>query len=354
MRLPKTFESGHTRPVDSKGEGRRATLAAVAREAGVSVPTVSKVVNGRTDVAPETRARIGVLLARHGYVARGPGGAQPVVRTAEVIFNAMRSPNNLEIVRGAIEAASAEEVDVVGGLVPDDPLGATWARRAAGAHRAGIVLVTSTLTAQQWRHFLDQGVPVVTIDPVTVPSASVPSVGATNFTGGMEATAHLVGLGHRRIGFVAGPPGGMVSIARQHGYQAALAQAGLAVDPALMRAGPFTFDAGFTAAAELLALDARPSALFSCNDALALGAIEAARTLGLRVPQDVSVVGFDDMPVAQWSAPPLTTVRQPFAEMGRTAMRRLLRLAAGEQLASPRIELATELVVRKSSQCFEP
>jgi LacI family transcriptional regulator len=328
---------------------RRATLAAVAREAGVSVPTVSKVVNGRTDVAPETRTRIGVLLAQHGYVARGPGGSQPVARTVDLVFDAMETPNNLEIIRGAIEAASAEQVDVVVGLVPDDPLGAGWARRTANAHREGVVLVTSTVTSQQWRHFSDQDIPIVTIDPVNIPSPEIPSVGATNFNGGMEATGHLIGLGHRRIGFVEGPPEAMVSIARRHGYHAALSRAGLALEPELIRPGPFTFDAGFTAAAELLALTERPTALFAANDAQALGAIEAARTLGLRVPEDVSVVGFDDMTASRWSAPPLTTVRQPLAEMGRVAMQRLLRLVAGEQLTSPRIELATQLVIRKST-----
>ena len=141
----------------------------------------------------------------------------------------------------------------------------------------------------------------------------------------------------------------MVSIARLHGYHAALSRGGLTIDAGLMRAGPFTFDAGFTAAVELLDRPDRPTAVFASNDAQALGLIEAARTLGLRIPQDVSVVGFDDMPAATWSAPPLTTIRQPFAEMGRVAMRRLLRCIAGEQLVSPRVELATQLVVRRST-----
>lgn len=149
---------------------RRATLAAVASAAGVSVPTVSKVVNGRTDVAPETRARIGALLAQHGYIARGPGGAQSAVRTVDLTFDAMRTPNNLAIIRGAIEAASAEDVDVVVGLVPNDPLGAEWARRVATGQREGMILVTSKINDQQWRQFLEKNIPVVTIDPVNIPS----------------------------------------------------------------------------------------------------------------------------------------------------------------------------------------
>ncbi|MFF5085374.1 LacI family DNA-binding transcriptional regulator [Actinoplanes sp. NPDC000266] len=322
------------------GDQRRATLAAVAREAGVSVPTVSKVVNGRTDVAPETRARIAALLTRHGYVGRAQTAAAAGVRTVDLVFDGMETPNNLKILKGALSAAAEEDVDVVVGLAPARP---------QGAHREGIVLVTSSITAAQWQHFSKRGIPIVTIDPHDVPSAEVPSVGATNFQGGMEATAHLTGLGHRRVGFIEGPPERGVSIARLHGYQAALSQAGVAHDPGLVRAGPFTFDAAFTAGISLLTSENRPTAIFACNDTLALGAMEAARTLGLRIPEDVSVVGFDDMPVTQWSAPPLTTVRQPFAEMGRVAMRRLLRLAAGESLDSPRVELATELIVRKST-----
>jgi LacI family transcriptional regulator len=335
--------------VSSDTAASRVTLAAVAREAGVSVPTVSKVVNGRTDVAPETRARIETLLARHGYVARGAGGAQSAVRTVDVLFDSMRTPNNVEMLRGALEAAAAEEFDVVVGLVPDDPLGAAWARRMASAHREGMILVTTSITPQQWRHFAEQRIPVVTIDPFNVPGPDVPSVGATNFNGGVAATGHLLELGHRRIGFIEGPPTAMMSLARLHGHHAALAQAGLPSDPALIAPGGFSFDGGFAAAGRLLRLDRRPTALFASNDSQAFGAIEAARTLGLRVPEDVSVIGFDDTPAAQWSAPPLTTVRQPFAEMGRVAMRRLLRLVAGEELTSPRVELATELVIRKST-----
>jgi LacI family transcriptional regulator len=328
---------------------QRATLAAVAREAGVSVPTVSKVVNGRTDVAAETRARIEALLAEHGYVARGPGGAQPATRTVALVFDAMHTSNNVEMLRGVLEAASPEGVDVVVDIVPDDPLGATWARRLAAARRAGMILVTSSINSQQWRHFAEQHIPIVTIDPVNLPGPDVPSVGATNFNGGLVATGHLLELGHRRIGFIEGPPKAMMSLARLHGHHAALSQAGLASDPALIEPGGFSFDGGFAAATRLLSAAARPTAVFASNDFQAFGAIEAARRLGLRVPEDLSIIGFDDVPSAQWSAPPLTTVRQPFAEMGRVAMRRLLRLVAGEELTSPRVELTTELVIRKST-----
>src|SRR4051812_16575060 len=158
---------------------QRATLSAIAKEAGVSVPTVSKVVNGRTDVAPETRSRIETLLVSHGYVARGAGGVQPATRAVALVFDAMQTTNNLEILRGALEAASAESIDVVVDVVPDDPLGAAWAGQMAAARREGMILVTSSINSQQWRHFVEQQIRIVTIDPVNLPSADLPSVGAT-------------------------------------------------------------------------------------------------------------------------------------------------------------------------------
>ena len=328
---------------------QRSTLAGVAREAGVSVGTVSKVLNGRSDVAPATRARVQALLVKHDYVARGAGGAQQATRALHLIFDAMRTPNNLEIIRGVLEAVSDEGIDVVTGLVPSDPLGAAWARRVAQTGCLGLILVTSPLTDQQWRQFQQADVQLVTIDPVRVPDQNVLSVGSTNFAGGMEATRHLISLGHRRIGLIEGPQEAMVSAARLHGYQAALTEGGLNLDPALVQPAEFTFEEGLRAAEKLIAGSHRPTGIFASNDLQALGAIEAARAIGLRVPEDLSVVGFDDMPAAQWSAPPLTTVRQPLAEMGRVAAEALLRLTAGEQLQTTRIELAAQLVLRKST-----
>lgn len=330
----------------------RPTLAGVAREAGVSVATVSKVVNGRSDVAPGTRARIQALLAQHDYVARSSGGPRTGPRTIGLVFDAMRTPNNLEIIRGVTEAAADRDVAVVVGTVPEDRQGSAWARQVAQGGYEGLILVTIKLSAPQRREFAKIGVPLITVDPISLPDREVPSVGATNFSGGLAATTHLLDLGHRHIGFIEGPPEAIVSVARLHGYQAALSQAGVPVDPQLTKSGEFTFEAGFTAALELLSLDPRPSAVVASNDLQALGVLEAARTLNLRVPGDVSVVGFDDMPAAQWSAPPLTTVHQPFADMGRTAARQLFQLVAGEPLDASNVELVTRLVVRKSTAPF--
>jgi LacI family transcriptional regulator len=327
---------------------RRVTLTTVAEAAGVSVPTVSKVVNGRSDVAPATRARIQQLLADHGYAARSPGAAAATT-TLAMAFDAMQTPNNLEMIRGATEAAAHAEAHIVVDVVPGDARGTSWARRLAAAGCRGVVLVTTRVTSEVHEAFAAVGVPIVLIDPVDFPHHDVPSVGATNFNGGIEATEHLLSLGHRRVGFIQGPPDALVSVARLHGYHATLSRAGIKPDPQLVRSGPFTFDAGRAAGAELLNLPDPPTAVFASNDLQALGVLEAARCCGRRVPGDLSVVGFDDMGPAQWSAPPLTTVRQPFAEMGRAAVASLLRLVEGESLDVPRVELATHLVVRGST-----
>ena len=327
---------------------KRPTLAAVAAAAGVSVATVSKVLNGRQDVAPQTRSLVEGVLREQEYVARGTA-APTTGTTLDLVFDALHAPYTLEVIRGVVEACSERDLEVVVGTVPDDPGGATWARRLARAQRLGLVLVTSRVSPQQFRAFAEAEVPLVTIDPVNLPDPQLVSVGATNFNGGMDATAHLISLGHTRIGFVEGPPDAMVSLARLHGLHAALSQAGLAAGPELIRSAEFTFEGGYTAARALLEQTPRPTAVFASNDAQAFGAIEAARTLGLRVPDDLSVVGFDDVAAAQWSAPPLTTVRQPLRQMGRAAVERTVRLAAGERLNSARVEFATELVVRKST-----
>jgi LacI family transcriptional regulator len=158
-----------------------------------------------------------------------------------------------------------------------------------------------------------------------------------------------VSLGHRRIGLIAGPKELLCSRARLDGYRAALEAAGVAVDERLIVQGDFMHESGFAGCKALLGLPEPPTAIFASSDTMALGAYEAARRSGLRVPDDLSVVGFDDLPESRWSSPPLTTVRQPLVEMGGLAARTALRMARGEAIEMPRVELATELVVRDST-----
>ncbi|MFJ8822820.1 LacI family DNA-binding transcriptional regulator [Streptomyces sp. NPDC102467] len=327
----------------------KVTITEIAREAGVSVPTVSRVVNGRSDVSPGTRARVEALLHLHGYQRRPPA---PGARAAllDLVFNDLDSPWAVEIIRGVEEVAHDAGVGTVVSAIHDRAGAARqWMTNLRARASDGVILVTSVLEPRLHDELRRLGVPLVVIDPAGSPATEAPTVGAANWAGGMAATQHLIGLGHRRIGFIEGPPRLLCSRARLDGYRAALDGAEVPVEDALIVPGDFYHESGFTGCNLLLDLAEPPTAVFASSDQMALGAIEALRRRGVRVPEDMSVVGFDDLPEVRWSAPPLTTVRQPLADMGKLAARSVLDLARSVAPASPRVELATELVVRAST-----
>ncbi|SDY99147.1 transcriptional regulator, LacI family [Micromonospora pattaloongensis] len=330
-------------------EGRRITITAIAQEAGVSVPTVSRVLNGRSDVSPQTRERVEELLRRHGYrrrVTRARAGASLI----DLVFNDLDSPWAVEIIRGVEDVAHAAGVGtVVSAIHRRSTSTRQWLQNLRTRATDGVILVASDLAPPGYSELRRLNVPMVLVDPAGVPSVDIPTIGATNWAGGLRATEHLLSLGHRRIGFIAGAPQMLCSRARLDGYRAALEAAGLPVADELIRPGDFFHESGFEGTHALLDLPEPPTAIFASSDQMAFGVYEAVRRRGLRVPDDVSVVGFDDLPEARWASPPLTTVRQPLAEMGLLAARTVLRLAQGESLESPRIELSTDLVVRDSS-----
>lgn len=333
--------------VDKPSEST-ATLAEIARAAGVSAPTVSKVLNGRADVAPGTRTRVEDLLLQHGYRRRR--GASQQSHLIDLVFHELDSAWAMEVVRGVENVAREEGLSLVlsesaGRLTP----GQTWVDGVLARRPAGVILVLSDLDASQRAQLNSRSIPFVVVDPAGDPGDGIPSVGATNWQGGLAATRHLTGLGHRRIGVVAGPSRMMCSRARIDGYRAALETSGLPMDPELVREGEFHHEDGYTAGLELLRLPDPPTAIFAGNDLQALGVYEAARELGLRIPEDLSVVGFDDLPLTRWIGPPLTTVRQPLIEMAETAARLVLDLGRGRRPATTRVDLATSLVVRSST-----
>ncbi|GAB7192992.1 LacI family DNA-binding transcriptional regulator [Kineococcus sp. NUM-3379] len=334
----------------SDARGRGVTITEIARAAGVSVPTVSRVVNGRGDVSPTTRERIEVLLREHGY--RPPPRARSASRAGllDLVFNDLDSPWALEIVRGVEDVAHAAGAGTVVSAVHRKTDSAQqWLANLRARASDGVILVTSDLDPPLAHELRQIAVPLVVVDPSGVPPSDVPSVGATNWAGGLAATEHLVTLGHRRIAHVAGPSQVLCSRARMDGFRAGLEQAGLAVDPALVLEGDFYQESGYRLGSELLALPDPPTAIFAASDQMALGVYEAVRRAGMRVPDDVSIVGFDDLALAAWASPPLTTVRQPLAEMGALAARTVLAMASGEDTDNPRVELATSLVVRDST-----
>jgi LacI family xylobiose transport system transcriptional regulator len=327
----------------------RATLSRIALEAQVSISTVSKVLNGRPGISDETRERVESLLQDLGYNRRAPEKTHGGL--VEIVFEEFNSEWSLQLLRGVERVASENHLSVVVSEIGHrGTLDRAWLDGIMQRRPVGIILVFSTVTADQQRKLGTRDIPFVIVDPAGDPSPEVPAIGSTNWAGGFAATRHLLDLGHRRIAMIAGPGDMLCSRARVSGYRSALEAAGIHVDPSLIATGDFSRDAGITAGLALLETEDPPTAFFAGNDLQAFGVYEAARTLGLSVPNDVSVVGFDDLPVAAWFSPPLTTVRQPLMEMAETATRMILRLRDGDEIDSQRVDLATSLVVRESTR----
>ena len=328
---------------------RSTTIAEIARLAGVSAPTVSKVLNGRTTVAAETREHVLEVLHEHGY--RSTRKAAKLSSIVELVFHELAGIYPVDILRGVQRIAVEHHLAVVvsesqGMQTP----GRGWLEGVLRRRPVGVIAVFSDLSAQQRAQLATAGVPLVVLDPNGVPDDEVPSVGSTNWIGGLSATRHLLELGHRRIAVITGPKWALSSRARLDGYRAALDAAQVPIDPALIREGSFEIADGLTHTNELLRLPDPPTAIFAFNDGMAIGVYHAASLAGLRVPRDLSVVGFDDyQPLDQWLVPPLTTVRQPLTEMGAAAARMVLDLAHGTVPQPKRLELATEMVVRQST-----
>jgi DNA-binding LacI/PurR family transcriptional regulator len=323
---------------------RPVTIAYIAESAGVSVPTVSKVLNGRSGVSAGTRAKIEKLINRYGY--RKPSTSRNNV--VELVFRELESMWAVEIIRGVERVARQNRVGVmVSAFGLHDARGPAWDDTVA--RRPQCVLSVAQLSEQEREELRAKGIPFVVFDPTSELPPDVPFVGATNWSGGRAATRHLLELGHRRIGMVGGPDHILCCRARQDGYRAAMEAAGLVVDPGLIERADLTRDDGRRAAKALLARPDRPTAVFACNDLQALGVYQAARDLGLGIPEDLSVVGFDDLPVVAWADPPLTTVHQPLTEMAVAATELALALGRGEPARQNGLEIGTRLTVRNST-----
>lgn len=327
------------------------TIRDVAAQAGVSVATVSKVINGRYGVAADTMARVNAVIDDLGYQASLVAQSLRNHRTNVIgILVADLEPFSAELLKGAADAIRGSGFEMVvysaGGLA-DDHVG--WERRylsrLSGTLIDGAVLVTPTVVDVTY------GAPIVAIDPHTGQSG-LPTIDSDNLRGGQLATAHLLGLGHRRIGMLSGRPDLESSRLREQGYRQAMAAAGVPVREDLVLVGGYDAQASAECTRTLLtSADAdRPTAIFAANDVSAIAAIQAAVGLGLRVPADLSVVGFDNIPESALCTPPLTTVNQPIRQMGERSIQLLLRLMRGEHVADTHITLQTNLVVRQSAR----
>ncbi|MGX7826320.1 LacI family DNA-binding transcriptional regulator [Actinokineospora sp. 24-640] len=331
----------------------RATVRDVAATTGLSIATVSRVLNGQANVAPHTREA--VLRAVDELGAKAPrartGGAVRSRPGAVVV----RCPYVLTDYFGLIVSSLAETLELHGRQVL---LNAGEAAQrvavlpglAGRAEVAGAVLILPPEPEAELIRLRDRQFPFVVVDPRTPLPRDIVAVSAGHFAGARSLMAHLVELGHRRVGVIGGPLEWLANDARAAGYAACLADVGVLPSPALARnVHEPTTDNGHRVAADLLDQPDRPSALVAFNDKMAVGALRAAAERGLRVPEDLSVAGFDDIDIARATHPMLTTVRQPLAEMGRMAVNLLVRLLDRHELEALHVELATELVVRGST-----
>jgi DNA-binding LacI/PurR family transcriptional regulator len=322
----------------------RSTLTGIAAEAGVSVSTVSKVLNGRTDVAAGTRDRVGKLLRSQGY--RVASGFRSGV--ADLLIGDLHGPWAEELIRGAVEAAQEAGYSIIVTTVRSAAQFAQWIDHARARGTDGVLTVLFLPPPPERRKLAAAHIPLVVIDPPEEPGDDIRSVGTTNWHGGVTATRHLAGLGHRRIAAIGGPERFWSSRARLDGYRTALLRAGLPVDEALVCRDEFSVSGGRRQARHLVERPDPPTAIVAGNDSQAFGVLQALGERKLRAPADMSVVGFDDV-IASWATPALTTVRQPLAAMAATGFRMLHMGAAGSPAQPQHVELATTLVTRDST-----
>jgi len=336
-----------------KKRERQPTLSDVATVAGTSVPTVSKVLRGGTDISPATRDRVMSAIREVGYAKGAPrprarsvsSEAPPLI---DLVVNHVDGSWANRVLVGVERAAAAANVDVVITIARGD---GDWVSRLLRRPSQGAVIVLVDPTDAQLAALSAGGVPVVLVTPMSRPAAPVPSVGVTNWEGGRTAAEHLLELGHTSFGVIGGGRDHLYNTARIDGFRSALREAGVA-EPAVAFAD-WSRALAAERAVELLSADDRPTAVFACSDLMALGVYDAARSLGLSIPGDLSVVGFDDGPEAEWATPAITTVHQPVAEMGAGAVGLLFQTRQthpdDEPSRPPRIELSTTLIPRDST-----
>ncbi|GII57655.1 LacI family transcriptional regulator [Planotetraspora thailandica] len=335
-------------------DGDRVTIAMVARAAGVSAPTVSKVLNGREAVGQETRRRVQDALISTGYQRRTRAETAKV-GLVDFVITELDTAWASELLRGAEQEAYRLGASLVLTVTHDrEAQPREWLKTLASRPTDGVVLVVTSTLQGAVEKLRPIDTPFVVIDQVGGYDRDIPTIGATNWAGGFAATEHLAELGHRRIGVITGPMDRRCSLERLDGYRAALGRAGLALDESLVRQGDFYAEGGRRGTAELLDLPEPPTAIFAGSDQQAAGVYDEAHARGLRIPEDLSVVGFDDTEMCEWMSPQLTTVRQPLAQMAALAIRNVLETAHTPGEPPMHLELSTSLVVRESTAPWQP
>ena len=330
----------------------RVTVRAIAAQTGLSIATVSRVINAHGQVSEDTRRRVQEAIEHLG--GRAPATRPRAPKTELPVL--VRCPYKLSDYFGALVTAVAEALAATGRQVlldagdsrVDMPVVRTL---PTSRTTSGAILILPPEPAEDLRHLQTRGYPLVVVDPRTPVPRGVVSIASAHTAGARAVTGHLLDLGHRRIGVVSGFEDWLSSSDRLAGHLAALSEAGLLGDPRLVRYGEPAIHTGIRGGGELLDLPQaeRPTAIACFNDKIAVGVYQAAAERGLRVPDDLSVTGFDDSEISRATAPMLTTVRQSLDEMGRIAVTMLVRLMEKQALDALHLELATELIVRGST-----
>lgn len=340
-----------------KKEIKDVTIIDVAKEAKVSHATVSRVINDRNNVRPATRERVLAAMDKLGYQVNVQartlaGGRSKVIG---LLVHGLGNPYTGEVTSGIDEACNeanynmmlytthrqiSKEVDFVNFMVKGTC--------------DGLLIVLPQSPDRYLTHLRKSGLPYVLVDHRGEDERDA-SIICNNVKGAYKAVEHLLQLGHRRIACISGTSESHSTQERLQGYRQALTEYGITVDPSLIVDGDFMQLGGFQAMSHLLDnVTPRPTAVFALSDLMALGCLDAARERGLKVPDDLSVVGFDDIPQAGYLRPPLTTVHQPMVEMGRFATRMLLDYIAQPDLLPQKVELPTKLIVRATTQQLNP
>lgn len=333
------------------GSGGRVTIQDVADLAGVSIATVSRVLNSHPDVSPLTRAQVLKYVNESGYMSNRVIELRPVGR-ARLIGLAvpdLRGHYVSEIVSAATDALHDLNARFVI-CSPDRGSDASLRERLLPDTTEGALLITPSDPGEELLALQESGYPIVVIEPTMSIDEGIPAVSATNWAGAKAATEHLLSLGHTHIGVITGPREWRISEERLAGYHAALLAASLPLSTRVVQeTSETTIPGGRDAAQKLLSLSHPPSAIIALSDAMAVGALAAARAQGLSVPHDLSIVGFDDVETASIATPALTAVQQPLHGLGRVGASMLWRLVEGQVLDATRMELATRLIVRDST-----
>jgi LacI family transcriptional regulator len=330
---------------------RTATINDVAREAGVSVSTVSRVLNAKVDVAEETQKRIESAIESLGYTSSLAARSMRSRKNFLIglIMPDIEYPFAVEVMKGVNRAIARSDFDL---LVYTT--GNVQKSVAASHEQHFIALLNNSITdgviiVAPAANSFESNSPIVSIDPHQI-HPNFPSVHANNYQGALDAMDYLLRLGHRRIGFIAGRPELESGKRRLSGYRDALANAGIPIDENLIMPGDFTEKTGIEATTKLLNLPDPPTAIFACNDQTAMGVYIAAENLGMKIPEDLSVIGFDNIPEAKFMR--LTTVDQFLAKMGYLATEMCIKLINKEVLESDILKIPTELVVRESCRAI--